>query len=182
MERLSLTEWAVLAVVAERPAHPFAVARTLGKGGNLGEVLRVRRPLVYRAADRLVAAGLCRPDHSEPGEGGPERTVYRATVAGRRALAEWLSEPVPRIRDLRPEFLLKVRFTLRAGRSPLALVEAQQRVLAPTLARFAADSPAQDEVSLWRHHTATATRAYLEDLATRFRASDPPGASPPAPA
>ena len=113
--RLSLTEWAVLAVLAERPAHPFAVARLLGEDGELGRVLTVRRPLVYRAAERLAAAGLCRPDHTEPGEGGPERTVYRATPAGRRALAKWLAEPVTRVRDLRLEFLLKVRLTRRAG-------------------------------------------------------------------
>jgi len=72
----------VLAVLAERPAHPFAVARLLAKNSELGQLLTVRRPLVYRAAERLAAAALCRPDHTEPGEGGPERTIYRATPAG----------------------------------------------------------------------------------------------------
>jgi DNA-binding PadR family transcriptional regulator len=174
VRRLSLTEWCVLAVLAERPAHPFAVARLLGKDEELGQLLTVQRPLVYRAADRLMADGLCRPDHMEPGEGGPERTVYRVTPAGRRALGQWLSESVSRIRDMRPEFLLKVCLTVRAGRSPLPLVEAQQAALGSTLARLTAADGGMDEVSLWRQHTAAATRAYLEDLAARLRAAAPP--------
>jgi DNA-binding PadR family transcriptional regulator len=179
--RLSLTEWAVLAVLAERPAHPFAVTRLLGKGGELGQILTVRRPLVYRAADRLATAGLCRPDHTEPGEGGPERTVYRVTTAGRRALAHWLREPVPRIRDLRPEFLLKVRLTGRAGHSALPLVEAQRAALDPAFARLTAPEASQDEVTLWRRHTVAATKAYLDALAARLRAEAPPGHPDPPP-
>lgn len=170
MDRLSLTEWAVLAVLAERPAHPFAVARLLAQDGELGRVLTVRRPLVYRAAERLAAAGLCRPDHTEPGEGGPERTVYRATPSGRRALAKWLAEPVTRVRELRLEFLLKVRLTRRAGRSPLPLVQAQRAALASRLAGLvAADEAAADEVALWRRHNAGSARAFLEDLEARLQ-------------
>jgi DNA-binding PadR family transcriptional regulator len=179
--RLSLAEWAVLAALAERPAHLFAVARLLGKNGELGQLLTVRRPLVYRAAERLAAAALCRPDHTEPGEGGPERTVYRVTPAGRRALAAWLREPVSRIRDLRPEFLLKVRLTVRAGVSALPLVEAQQAALAPVFSRLIAPEAGEDEVSLWRRHTVAATRAYLEDLAARLRAGGPADHPGPAP-
>jgi DNA-binding PadR family transcriptional regulator len=187
MRSISLTEWAVLAALAERPAHPFAVARLLGKDGDLGRVLTLRRPLVYRAADRLTAAGLCRPDHTEPGEGGPERTVYRATAAGRRALADWLAEPVRHVRDLRTEFMLKVRLTVRAGHSPLRLVKAQQAALAPLFAGLATAPTDEDEVSLWRYHNAAAARAFLDALASRYRAArpsvgtgSPTGAPPPA--
>jgi len=165
--RLSLTEWAVLAVLAEQPAHPFAVARLLAQDGELGRVLTVRRPLVYRAAERLAAAGLCRHDHTEPGAGGPERTVYRATPAGRRALAEWLAEPVTRVRDLRLEFLLKVRLIRRAGGSPLALVAAQQAALAPRLDALSAGVE-DDEVALWRRHNARSARAFLQELEGRL--------------
>ena len=167
LPRLSLTEWAVLAVLAESPAHPFAVARLLGRNGELGQLLTVRRPLVYRAAERLASAALCRPDHTEPGAGGPERTVYRATPAGRRALAKWLAEPVSRVRDLRLEFLLKVRLIRRAGRSPLPLVQAQRAALAPRLAALDVGA-AMDEVALWRRHSARAAREFLEELEQRL--------------
>ncbi|HSQ36301.1 MAG TPA: PadR family transcriptional regulator [Acidimicrobiia bacterium] len=182
MARVSLTEWAVLAALAEQPAHLFAVARLLAKDGALGRVLTLRRPLVYRAADRLAAGGLCRPDHSEPGEGGPERTVYRITAAGRRALERWLGEPVAHVRDLRTEFLLKVLLTVRAGRSPLPLVKAQQEALAPTFAALAADA-GHDEVGLWRQHSAAGAKAFLAELAARFRTAPlpdvPATAAPP---
>jgi PadR family transcriptional regulator AphA len=164
VERLSLTEWAVLAVLAEQPAHPFAVARLLAQDGELGRVLTVRRPLVYRAAERLAAAGLCRPDHTEPGEGGPERTVYRVTPAGRGALAGWLAEPVAHVRDLRLEFLLKVRLTRRAGKPALPLVRAQQAALGGRLEALASGD-AEDEVTLWRRHNARAALDFLQDLA-----------------
>lgn len=159
----------MLAALAERPAHPFAVARLLAQDGELGRVLTVRRPLVYRAAERLAAAGLCRPDHTEPGEGGPERTVYRVTAAGRRALAKWLAEPVIRVRDLRLEFLLKVRLTRRAGRSPLPLVRAQREALAARLEVLAVGAESGDEVALWRRHNAAAAQAFLEELEGRWR-------------
>ncbi len=43
---LSLTEWVVLALLGERPAHGFALARELAAGGDLGRILTVHRPLV----------------------------------------------------------------------------------------------------------------------------------------
>jgi DNA-binding PadR family transcriptional regulator len=167
--RLSLTEWAVLAALTERPAHPFAVARLLAEDGELGRVLTVRRPLVYRAFARLEATGLCRADHTEPGEGGPERTVYRVTAAGRGLMAEWLSQPVSHVRDLRLEFLLKMRLTGRAGASPLSLIESQRAALAPTFAALAEAGQEADEVGLWRRHSAVAAKAFLDDLAGRYQ-------------
>jgi PadR family transcriptional regulator AphA len=171
--RLSLTEWAVLAILAERAAHPFAVARLLAEDGELGRVLTVRRPLVYRAAERLSAAGLCRPDHTEPGAGGPERTVYRVTTTGRRALAKWLAEPVTHVRDLRLEFLLKVRLVRRAGKPPLPLVRAQQAALERRLEALAGDD-ADDEVTLWRRRNARAAAEFLWDLEKRFSGPEEP--------
>jgi len=167
--RLSLTEWAVLTALTERPAHPFAVARLLAEDGELGRVLTVRRPLVYRAFARLEATGLCRADHTEPGEGGPERTVYRATTRGRRLIAKWLSQPVTHVRDLRLEFLLKVRLTVRAGGSPLPLIESQRAALAAAFAVLAGVREDTDEVGLWRRHSAAAAKAFLDDLAGRWR-------------
>ncbi|HLY29533.1 MAG TPA: PadR family transcriptional regulator [Ktedonobacterales bacterium] len=44
-----------------------------------------------------------------PQEGRPDRRVYHLTVAGRRELDEWLSEPVP-ARFTKDEFLTKLFF------------------------------------------------------------------------
>lgn len=166
-ERRSLGEWAVLGLLAGGPAHPFALARDMGGGGPLGRVLTVRRPLVYRAVERLVAAGLVARDRKEPGEAGPERTVYRITAAGRAALDGWLAAPVPHVRDLRLGFLLKVALLRRSGRPIGPLVVAQREALEGTFSSLAALPEDPDAPDLWRYHSAAAAAAFLEDLERR---------------
>lgn len=161
---LSLTEWTVLALVAEGPTHGFAIAKELKPDSDLGRVMTVHRPLVYRALDRLVEAALVEPVLTEPGDGGPQRTVHRSTSRGGTAVARWLDTPVGHVRDLRIEFLVKLRLNQRRGRSPQALINAQLAALAPAFDGLT-DPPTADVVDRWRHHNATAARQFLEDLA-----------------
>jgi DNA-binding PadR family transcriptional regulator len=160
----SLTEWAVLGLLGERSAHGFALARELGTAAPLGRILTVRRPLVYRALDRLEGAGWCAPVQTEPGDAGPDRTVYRITSKGRQALNRWLDQPVAHIRDLRIEFLLKVGLNRRASRGIDDLVSRQQEALETTLAALTRGR-VNDEVALWRRHNARAAVAFLRGLA-----------------
>lgn len=162
---LSVTEWAVLALLTEGPAHGFALARELRPDGDLGRVLTVHRPLVYRALDRLVAAGLAEPASTEPGDGGPDRTIHRATRRGRRAVDRWLRRPVGHVRDLRIEFLVKLRLTRRRGRDIGPLVVAQQAALAHTFEQILGRPVDGDDVDRWRRHSAAAARSFLDDLA-----------------
>jgi len=183
--RRSLAEWAVLGLLGESPAHGFALARALGPGTELGRVLTVRRPLVYRALDRLVVDGFATADRTEPGKAGPHRTIHRITDLGRRRLASWLGSPVTHIRDLRVELLLKLVLLRRAGRDRGLLIARQREALRTTLeALLETGGEAGDEVDMWRRHTARAVSAYLDDLA----AGDTPAGSvvrmttdPPAP-
>jgi PadR family transcriptional regulator AphA len=166
--RLSTTEYAVLGVLAEQPRHGFALARQLGAEGEVGQVLTIRRPLVYRALDRLVEIGYAEPVATEPGDAGPQRVVLAATQAGRERLDDWLAEPVTHIRDLRLQFLLKVTLLTRAGRSPLELVRKQRRALESTFLALDDPTAAPDPVDLWRRHNASAASDYLDDLESRF--------------
>jgi len=163
----SLAEWAVLGLLAEDAAHPFALARLLGDDGPLGRVLTVRRSIVYRAVDRLASEGLVERLRTEPGRSGPERTVYRITPTGRHHLDAWLQEPVAHIRDLRLGFLLKVALLGRAGESARELARAQQSALSDALAALASLPDESDEVDMWRRHNAAAASAFLRDLAGR---------------
>jgi PadR family transcriptional regulator AphA len=168
-ESLSITEYTVLGLLAEHPAHGFAISKELEPSGPIGRILTVRRPLVYRALDRLVAAGMAEAVHTEPGIAGPQRTVHRVTRMGRSRLARWLGSPAEHVRDLRIEFQLKLALTLRAGRSPLALVRAQRAVLAPTLTGLDQRVGAEiDHLELWRQHSAAAAAGYLEELERRY--------------
>jgi len=165
--RHSLGEWAVLGLLAEAPVHPFALARQLGDDGPLGRVFTVRRPLVYRAVERLHDGGLIERHRTEPGDAGPERTIYRVTPEGQHALEVWLGEPVRHIRDIRLAFLLKIMLLRRAGHSPAALLRAQQETLGDTLDGLDRLPGDPDEIDLWRHHNAAATAAFLEALLVR---------------
>ena len=167
--RLSVTEYAVLGVLAEKPSHGFAIAKELEPTADLGRVFTVRRPLVYRALDRMADIGYVETATTEPGS-GPQRIVYRVTRAGRRRLRRWRSEPAAHVRDLRLEFLLKLALHRRAGDSPLELIRAQRAALAPTIAVLAeADPDRDDHVELWRRHNARAALAFLDQLETLHR-------------
>ncbi len=165
----SLTEYAVLGLLAERPTHGFAISKALQPDTEIGRVITVRRPLVYRALDRLVDAGLAESVHTEPGAAGPNRVIHRITRSGRRRLDSWLSSPVGHIRDMRIEFQLKLALFQRLGRSPLQLVVAQRETLDPTLAALDVASVGPvDHLELWRRHNAAAAATYLESLERHY--------------
>ncbi|MCB2223796.1 MAG: PadR family transcriptional regulator [Actinobacteria bacterium] len=162
----STTEYAVLGILAEAPSHGFAIARHFRPDGDLGRVLTVRRPLVYRALDRLVEAGYAEPASTEPGDSGPQRVVLRATPAGRRRVRAWLGAPVVHVRDLRIEFLVKLTLLRRSGRSTERLVARQREALEGTFAALDGPDP-DDHVDLWRRHTAAGAASFLEALGRR---------------
>lgn len=167
--RLSVTEYAVLGVLSEKPSHGFAISKELGPTAGLGLVFTVRRPLVYRALGRMADLGYVETITTEPGA-GPRRVVYRTTPAGRRRLRRWLAEPVDHVRDLRLEFLLKLALHSRAGDSPLELIRAQRAALAPTLTALARAEPDRDDYAeLWRRHNSLAALAFLDELEILYR-------------
>ena len=162
---LSLTEWTVLALLVEGPAHGFALAREFEPGSDLGRVLTVHRPLVYRALDRLDSAGLVAPHHSEKGRAGGQRTIFGVTPSGRDGAATWLGRPVVHIRDLRIEFLVKLRLIDRAGIDRRSLIRSQRAAITEPLDNLMRPGEGADEVDLWRMHNARAAMAFLHDLA-----------------
>ncbi len=171
---LSLAEWTVLAVLAERPAHGFAIAQLTAADGELGRIWLIRRPFVYRAIGRLVEAGLITPDTVESGR-GPQRTLYTVTPSGREAAAGWLDTPVAHVRDVRSHLLIKLALLDRAGRDPTDLLKRQKAALEPIARAITAERPERhgfDSTLLaWRRATAAATLSFLDDI-TR---AGPPG-------
>src|SRR5690242_260402 len=119
-------EWAVLALLSERPSHGWALAAELGPSGELGSVWSLGRPLVYRSIDILAERELIEPAGHEPGLRGPNRTLYRTTCAGATALAQWLEEPVEHVRDVRSLLLLKLIFAERIGIDPTPMLLVQR--------------------------------------------------------
>lgn len=176
---LSLAEWTVLAVLSQTSVHGFAVAQLTARGGALGRVWQIPRPIIYRALGRLEDAGLVIPEGTEPGQ-GPQRTIYAPTEEGRQAAQRWLQTPVEHIRDVRSHLLLKLAILHRAGDDPATLVRRQREVLAPIARAIDAEVPADSfEATLlaWRRSTAAATIGFLDDISGQ-EASEPAGSEP----
>ncbi len=123
----------MLALLCERPAHGWALARQLSDTGELGSIWSLKRPLVYRSLEILDERGLIVASGHEPGARGPNRTIFKATPAGHAAVAEWLLEPVEHVRDGRSMLLLKLVFAQRACVDPRPMLTAQQDALSEAI-------------------------------------------------
>lgn len=166
MANPTLSDWAVLAALAEEPAHGFRLAALFAKGGELGTVWTIQRPQVYRALGHLETWELAETAGVEPGDAGPPRLRYAATKQGQEAIARWRVTPVNHLRDARSELLLKLVFLERQRLEPKALITAQ-------LARFyeiqhdyetrLRDTKGAERLALeWRLETARAALSFLE--------------------
>lgn len=165
----SLAEHVVLGLVAEGSSHGFALARLLAPGGPVGQIYTQARPAVYRTLDRLVGAGMIEALEAQRGERGPERTPLRLTGTGSQALQLWLARPVPHVRDLRTEFLVKLALLDRRGSDPGPLVRAQTERVADIVEALAAQERNaqgfEKTLGLWRLRSAQAALEFLHDLA-----------------
>jgi DNA-binding PadR family transcriptional regulator len=119
---LSLAERLVLCLVCEQPRHGFALAKLLGYEGEMGQVWRVPKPVIYRALQRLEMLGLVRTTEQQASGQGPVRSLVDATPAGRKAASAWLTRPASHNRDVRSELLVKLALLDRAGADPRPLL------------------------------------------------------------
>ncbi|MET7290410.1 PadR family transcriptional regulator [Streptomyces sp. NPDC005573] len=126
---LPLAEWIVLALVAERPSHGFAVAALTAKGTEIGEFWYISRPMVYRSITRLAERGLITAVGVEESDRGPQRMIYAATRSAKTEVSRWLGEPVAHLRDIRADLTSKLLLLQRRGASPARLVERQRVVM-----------------------------------------------------
>jgi DNA-binding PadR family transcriptional regulator len=165
---LSLTEWAVLALVAEQPTHGFAIAKELAPEGDLGQIWTVRRPVVYRALAHLEEMRLIEPLGNEPGERGPVRARVGPTRTGKAAVDRWLDTPSEHVRDLRTQLLIQLRFRDRRGLDLSSLATAQLEQLTPILAGLHEQVGANDRfarlLARWRYESAQAAARVLEAI------------------
>lgn len=91
------TKIAVLATVAERPGHGYALAGRLNM--RLGPAWEIERKRIYELLAQLESEGLVEGEEvTKPGEW---HRVYRATPLAKQALDEWLLSPgrVPLVRS-----------------------------------------------------------------------------------
>ncbi|GAA0313430.1 PadR family transcriptional regulator [Kineococcus aurantiacus] len=81
-----------LALLSRGPAHGYDLKREYDAWFPDAKPLAFGQ--VYATLARLVRDELAEVVETRS-EGGPERTVYTVTVAGRQRLRQWLAEPAP---------------------------------------------------------------------------------------
>jgi tRNA-Thr(GGU) m(6)t(6)A37 methyltransferase TsaA len=164
----SLTEWAVLGLLRESPAHGWDVARAFVPEGEIGRVWTVSRPLVYRAITVLRDLGYVASRGTSPSAAGPQRVLLAPTTRGRQALRRWLARPTEHVRDLRSELLIKLLLLERNGTDETPLLRAQLELLdrgEHALAARVGETEGFDRtIAVWRLSTARAARSFIEAL------------------
>jgi DNA-binding PadR family transcriptional regulator len=91
----------VLALLAERPMHPYLMFQLIRQRGKDAIVNVGQRNSLYQVIDRLVRSGLAEVDSTERADNRPERTVYRITDLGLQTVREWV---VQLLRADKPEY------------------------------------------------------------------------------
>ncbi|OLT09753.1 transcriptional regulator [Pseudonocardia sp. CNS-139] len=77
----------VLALLSERPMHPYEMYRLLVERRE-DRIVKVRPGSLYHTVDRLAGLGHVEATGTDRDGGRPERTTYRVTPSGRAALAD----------------------------------------------------------------------------------------------
>src|SRR3954469_11544537 len=115
---------AVLALLAEEPAHGYEIKRGLEE--RFGTVVApLNAGQVYTTLQRLERDELV-ADDAVAQSGRPDKRVYRLTDAGRRALEDWLGTASAPTR-LRDDFFMKLVFARTMGIADPAELIARQR-------------------------------------------------------
>jgi PadR family transcriptional regulator AphA len=107
--RLSLTEYAVLGLLAH--ARDAASGYDLMKAAqrSVGYIWSPSKSQLYAVVGRLVEHGLA-TRRDVPQDDRPDKSLYRITARGRRAMREWLEDEQLEADVERQPFLLKLFF------------------------------------------------------------------------
>jgi DNA-binding PadR family transcriptional regulator len=100
----SLLALAVLALLFERPMHPYEMAATM-RERHKEESIKLRYGSLYTVVDGLQRDGLIAPQETSRDGRRPERTVYTITAAGSAELIAWMQDLLRRPVKEYPQFM-----------------------------------------------------------------------------
>jgi DNA-binding PadR family transcriptional regulator len=100
----SLLALAVLALLFERPMHPYEMAATM-RERHKEESIKLRYGSLYTVVDGLQRDGLIAPQETSRDGRRPERTIYTITAAGSAELIAWMQDLLRRPVKEYPQFM-----------------------------------------------------------------------------
>src|ERR1051325_12037793 len=112
MEQLSLSEYAVLGLLADGPLSGYELHKRAER--TIGYFWRPAKSKIYELLPRLGERGLVEARHV-PQDKRPDKQVHSLTALGREALEEWLASPDLPKRVARNPLLLPLLFLARRG-------------------------------------------------------------------
>ncbi len=108
-------EYVILSLLTSRAKHGYEIYKEMEAWPGLGEVWKLKQSMLY--ADLIKLEKLAYLESMPPDlEYSPPRVNFKITEKGRTALEDWVTTPVQRPRDIRPEFLSKLLVAGRFGR------------------------------------------------------------------
>ena len=107
-------EYALLGLLWDAPRHGYELHRAFAADQELGTICRLEQSQLYAFLKKLEHLGYLE-GYMEPQEGRPPRRVLRLTETGRQVFHRWIEAPVPRPREVRLQFLLKLYFARHFG-------------------------------------------------------------------
>jgi DNA-binding PadR family transcriptional regulator len=110
--KLGIWELAVLALLREAPMHPYQMQRLL-RLRHKDEILALKRGSLYHAIGRLLRADLIAVEMTGREGKRPERTTYRITSKGLKALLNVLRKIVVTPRRERSECMAAMSFLVQ---------------------------------------------------------------------
>jgi DNA-binding PadR family transcriptional regulator len=108
---LTPSEYAVLGLLRERPAHGYELQRQFAGKHGLARVCPIEPAMVYAILKSL--SGLELIDGVWERDEYPPKAVYATTEEGDATFQRWLRAPVGRMREIRLDFLVKLYFALK---------------------------------------------------------------------
>lgn len=109
IDDLGIWEIAILALLREKPMHPYQMQAILHER-HQDEILVLKRGSLYHAINRLLRAKLIEVVSSTREGRRPQRTTYRILPAGRRQLVTSLREMVGTPKPEPSDFLASLNF------------------------------------------------------------------------
>jgi DNA-binding PadR family transcriptional regulator len=126
---------AVLALLFERPAHPYQIA-SLMRNRAIHEAIKLNYGSLYTVVDLLLRNGLIEAQSTAREGRRPERTVYRLTDAGRAHFEGWLRELLRTPAKEYTQFAAGLAFAAAVGVDELAaLLEERAAAIEAELAQ-----------------------------------------------
>lgn len=172
---------AALALLAERPMHPYEMYQLLLERHE-DRIVKVRPGSLYHAVERLQADGLVEVTGTEREGNRPERTTYALTAHGRTALTERITELVTTPVREYPLFThgLSEAHNLPVDEAVVAFTtyadHLDQEIAELTAALDAARARGAEETYLlgadYLLHSTTTQRDWIRTLITRIETKD----------